>query len=226
MVRFVKMVIFSMIVYGCGNENTCPDTIADNNTRADPEDCKYYGSDDEKPAPSYKSLVIQGSVSGAFEVTVDGVAYQDMEEYYGYALKDLTNKVGALGYNGYEVKFEAAIGFKDLTDEMTVYVQTLGNRGFQGVTSVGSDNNFKIELPEDAAGEYQVRANKRIGIKLKKDNNYKSFCYNFSAKSVNVLFDNIQKPVILQDFFTSITQYSCSSEVEKDKLSPDVPKNR
>lgn len=220
-------VVAMLSLTGCGQEEgTCPDTIVDQNTSPDKEDCKYQraGSLPTPTSTATNTVTIRGSITAAFAIEVDGEEYSDAEEYYSNAISEMRTKVDAAGYKGYAVKLNAVVGFNDLTNGMTVYVQTTSERGYQGVTTVGRDNNFILELPSDAAGDYKIRANKRVTVILTATDKVPvMYCYNLSANVISVPFKVSDKPVILKSFSTSLTRYSCEATESRPTLP--VPKN-
>ena len=216
----------TLALVSCGQSSgTCPDTVADDNTYDDKEDCKYQGSEPLPVAPAPTGIVIQGSVTAAFSIEVDGTEYADTESYFSDALDKLRSKADKAGYKGYDIKLNAVVGFSDLTNGMTVYIQTMSARGYQGTTTVGRDNNFRIELPADGADDYQIRANKRVTMTLTAEGKTPVlFCYNLSANAVSVPFDTADKPVILRSFSTTLTKYSCEAgEVKATLPIPESP---
>lgn len=162
----------------------------------------------------------QGFIPSAFEVSVDGNTYLDLEDFYTQELSRLPERVKNAGYTeDYEISFDAEIGFADLWTEMTVYIVSDTDRGYFGKGQVSADGSFSIKLPEEkSAGSYKVRANKRIGIELKNDSEIIKICYNFSAMDQSVSFDEQQKPIILKDFISKITNYACT-QVNSDGLN-------
>jgi len=171
-------------------------------------------------------FTIQGSVASAFQVTVDGTAYPDMESYYTSAVETLDAKVAAAGYKGYRASLYAQLGFKDLINGMTVYVQTKSSRGYQGHTLIAKTGSFALDMPPEAAGDtYQMRANKRISVVLTKGAETKKICYNFSAVDFEVPYEAKDKPVVLSNFKSSLTLYACAVDEAPESLPiPDAPK--
>jgi hypothetical protein len=107
---------------------------------------KTCQSDTQTP-PAQAAFDIQGSVTSAFAITVDGTSYQDIETYYTQAVGSLQDRVKTAGYPGYTVKLEASLGFLDLVAGMTVYVQTTSARGYEGMTSVGKISDLDNVKP-------------------------------------------------------------------------------
>lgn len=193
--------------------------------------CGYLKPDKSDPAPiapvSTQDFQLHGSVTSAFQVTVDGKSYPDMESYYTYQIGQLDSQATAAGYPGYSTKFEAQIGYKDLSSGMSVYVSPEASRGYSGQTSVGSDGNFTLTLPAKASGDtYQVKATKRIGLTLtsKTDiKDVKKFCWNFNAQNLSVPYSDKDKPIVLNNFVSNITAYECQADTVLSGVN--IPQN-
>lgn len=157
------------------------------------------------------NATFQGFVNSAFELTVDGIKYNDLEDFYTQELKSLPAKVIAAGYDSsWRSTFDAQVGMNDLWQNMTVYISPVANRGYQGEGSVGKAGGFSITLPPTALdSEYRVRAIKRIGVVLTKDEEKIRICYNFSASEKSVPFSDREKPIVLDTFTAAITAYDC-----------------
>lgn len=161
--------------------------------------------------PTTEGSVFQGYVNSAFEVTVDGEKYNDMEDFYTKELARLPKKVATAGYDAsWSVAFDAQVGMSDLWQNMKVYVSPIQNRGYQGEATVGTGGAFSVDLPSSATdSEYKVRAIKRIGVVLSKENEKIRICYNFSALEKSVLLSDREKPIILDTFISALTSYDC-----------------
>ena len=153
-----------------------------------------------------------GYVGGAFAVTVDGTPYSDMEDFYTKEEAALPEKVQKAGYDSsWTARFDAQLGLADLWNGMTVFISPEGSQGFQGQTSVEESGHFSVTLPPEALGQnYQVRANKRIGIILTRGATTVSLCYNFSAVQQSVPFNQTSLPIVLTTFTSTITSYDCN----------------
>lgn len=164
-------------------------------------------------------FVIRGSVNSAFSLTVDGQEYGDIEEYFTAESYRLDKKVAAAGYEGYTARFDAAIGFNDLTQGMTVYIAGKDKRGYQTKTLIAKNDTFAAKLPKEAAGDtYQIRANKRISVILTKGSENKKFCYNFAAIDLEVPYEEIDSPVILSSFKSTLTSYECKQDEGSESI--------
>ena len=163
-----------------------------------------------------------GYVANAFEVSVDGNVYSDLEDFYTEELARLPQKVQEAGYGDtYEINFDAKIGFEDLWQGMIVYIGAVSDRGYQGTGRVTRGGEFAIEMPKRAIEEvYKVRANKRINVILTSESEIINICYNFSAIEQSVLFSESEKPIILKDFVTKITAYACSDQKDSGIAIP------
>jgi hypothetical protein len=160
-------------------------------------------------APS--EAVFRGYVNSAFELTVDGEKYNDMEDFYTKELARLPNKVLAAGYDSsWKPMFDARIGMNDLWQDMKVFISPVTKRGYQGEGTVGRAGSFSITLPPSALdSEYKVRAVKRITVVLTKENEKIRICYNFSGSEKSVSFSDREKPIVLDAFVSAITAYEC-----------------
>ncbi|RZA27026.1 MAG: hypothetical protein EOP10_01645 [Proteobacteria bacterium] len=164
---------------------------------------------------------LRGFVANAFEVTVDGEAFADLEAFYTAEILKLPVKVKAAGYDDVKsVRFEAQIGFQDLFQGMEVYALATGKTGYQGTGRIATDGSFSLSFPEHSA-TYRIRANKRIRVILQKAGSTINICYNFSAIEKSAPLDG--EPLILSDFSTSLTAYDCPASTTVNQL--EIPKN-
>ena len=177
-----------------------------------------------KATPPNESVEFHGAVTSAFSITVDGVRYEDSEDFYTQEVQRLPAKVESAGYTGWTAKFDAVLGFSDLSRDMTVYISPTEKRGYTGKTSVGSDATFRVELPSAASdSSYNVRAVKRVNVVLTKDGEIKKFCYNFSAVDKNVSLNETDKPIVLDTFTSKLTLYACESQQTDGIQIPEAP---
>jgi hypothetical protein len=160
------------------------------------------------------SLAFTGYVLNAFNVTVDGEEYADLEDFYTNEIARLPEKAKDAGFDEtYKVRFDAQLGFQDLWLNMQVYLAPEEKQGFQGSARVDSNGKFSVELPNEAIdATYRVRANKRISVVISKEGETHKTCYNFSAIEKSIPFANDSKPIVLDAFNTSLTAYDCESE--------------
>jgi hypothetical protein len=221
-----KLLLITTLVClpACGEEE--PSTKGENEfseVTNNIEENSSTGSSDQGPG-----ITFRGYVAGAFELTVDSVKYQDMEDFYTQELTRLPGRVYAAGYDeSYDVTLAAEVGLSDLWHHMTVYMAPVEQRGYQGEAKVEKGGEFSISLPIDAtSASYQVRANKRIAVLLRQGSEQISICYNFLALDKSVLFDEKEKPIILDKFETRITKYACDAEAESGLEIPAPPKAR
>ena len=183
----------------------------------DQEGSELSAESDEEEAVSIsedgKDIKFSGFVLNAFEVEVDGVNYPDLEVFYTEELGRLPQKAIDAGFEGWDIDFEAEVGFRDLWREMSVYIAADDTRGYQGEGLVESDGRFEVSFPYQAnLKSYRVRANKRITLVLKRESEIKRICYNFSAKDLQVELDGEKPPIILDRFTTQITKYKCHEQ--------------
>jgi hypothetical protein len=215
-----ELAIFALMaaaatISACGGH----DFDGDGNSNEDPTPTPTPNPDSEVPQKEKGDLASElpvsfsGFIGGAFPISVDGVNYDDSEDFFTQESARLPEKVAAAGYNSeWSVRFDAAIGFSDLRANMVVYIAPNARKGYQGEGTVGSAGAFNISLPKEAVDTvYQVRAVKRIHVVLTKGDETKRFCYNFSAVDKSVNFSDREKPIILDSFATKITTYACAS---------------
>jgi len=207
----ISIAVLAMLMTGCGADCS--------KTKEAVSDCKSSDTKDVVAA----AFKLQGSVTSAFAVTVDGEQFPEMESYFSAEKARLPAKVAEGGYEGWNADFEAEIGYLDLTRGMIVFVQSANQRGYSARGTVGSDGNFSIEMPSQAAGDtYMLKSNKRIAVVLTKDAETKRFCFNFAAVNTNVEYGEKDKPIVLDDFTSTITAYDCPQD-SNDGL--DLPPN-
>lgn len=210
----MKRLIPLLFLIGCGQQ--CPKG----------QTCQAETATPAQPAPTATpapqttpvAFSVAGNVVGEFAVQVDGKPYADLEAYWTAEQDGLAAQVAAAGYPGYQARLDAQIGFQDLYEDMTVYVQSTGPRGYAGRTTVAVDGTWSLTLPADAADSYAIRANKRIGVTLTKGQTTKQICYNFSAVAQSVAYTKDVRPVRLDQFQTELTGYDCSQPVDSQGL--------
>ncbi len=198
-----------LCLVGCGNEFVLK-------TETTPAQEAFVPKEHATPRiPGLDKISIEGAIVSAFEITVDGVRYQDSEDFYSAEVERLPEKAAIAGFPGWDVRFEAILGFADLARGMTVYVAPSGHVGYTGSAAVSADGRFRVELPADGKGaSYNMRAVKRVNVLLTKEKETRRFCYNFSANLKDVSVIESSLPFVLDDFQTRWTLYSC------DKSSP------
>jgi len=210
MKRYTGVMVTSMLsvllIHGCGTVVNLPGDHSGSSAPA--------AASTPLPSTTLTELpkTFSGAVGGAFEVTVDGAPYNDMEDFYTQELKRLPDKVQKAGYDAsWTARFDAQIGLSDLWRGMTVYIAPLDPTGFQTVAQVGDDGRFAVTLPAAAIDhDYKVRANKRIDIVLTRGGDEVKICYNFSAIEHNVPFHRDSLPIVLSDFASEVTAYDCT----------------
>jgi hypothetical protein len=180
--------------------------------------CGYFDPKvDEETKPESESnstyTEIKGSVQYAFPVDVSGKKYDDMETYYSEEAKNLLAKVQAAGYPDIDkAEFDAKIGFDDLVEGMKVYVAT---KAGQQIVTVDDSGNFVAKM-EGKVDKFKYRANKRVAIKLyKNDTLQQKVCYNFFSSEK----ETTENPIVLNKFDSSFTLYSCDA---KEDTAPGI----
>lgn len=199
-----KIVLVAMFSVSCGQ-------LAEDMSLVD---CNKDSSNKNCQKEEIKTMVsINGAVSGAFDVTVDGETYSDIESYYTVESDNLNERVAKAGYEGYDAVLDAKLGFKDLTQGMKVYLAPAGSTGIATNTSVGYDDTFSFRLPSSTEdGRYMLKAVKRIAVVLTKGDEIKRFCFNFSAVRDVEIVEGKADPIVMNSFETSITKYDCDSD--------------
>lgn len=177
-------------------------------------------SEGDGPGTPAEEVALEGYVTSAFEVTVDGTRYADLEDFYSQELVRIPERLEKAGLPAdTPFSFEAQVGISDLWQNMRVYVSAVEDRGYLGTTRVSSEGSFRIAFPWEASeSEYKIRAVKRISLLVTAEGESSRYCYNFSARDQNVLLSEREKPVILDEFETRITSYACSEEQPESGL--------
>lgn len=212
------ILVVAMFLASCGQMSNCKSGEEKNNIG----ECKSELADNKSSVRS-----ISGSLSGAFDVIVDGNSYSDIEAYYSSEIEALPARIEALGYKDYSVKLDAKIGFKDLTNNMMVFISPVSNRdGYATKGYVGSDDKFNFVLPAFAPdASYRVKAVKRIALILTSETEVKKFCFNFKTVEVKAdLVDGKSSPVVLNQFESELTQYDCAQAESKEGITPPKAK--
>ena len=186
--------LVSVGVLACGSE-VVP-TVAELYTAA------YIGSDGD-----YE--VFKGYIGGMFEITVDGVSYEDSESWYNAEMEKIPARLEAAGYEGDNFDFQAEVGLDDFWNKTKVNVASTSKTGFQGSSTVTpADGSFEIRLPSNSFGNYQIKSVKRLNLVLPTG---EIFCYNMKGTEKSYTLNMFTDPIIISGFTTSITRYKCAS---------------
>jgi predicted small lipoprotein YifL len=119
-------------------------------TLTDKQDKKAENTDTQENKKTNDVLPpqgIDGYISNAFDLTVDGERYTDSEDFYTKELDRLTESAVEAGYEDWNLDFDAQIGLVDLKYGMTVFVGSPSRKGFAGQTTVASDASFHVHVP-------------------------------------------------------------------------------
>jgi len=189
---------------------------------------------EEDPALLGQAIMLKGYISSAFDISVDGQHYDDSEDFYSKQIDVLEKQKNDGGYSEYSLEFEAEVGLGELKNSMEVFVVATADQGFAGETIVLYDGTWEVKLPPEVKGDsFQVRANKRVGVRLTgPTGQVVEWCYNFyGIKMLNL--DDKTKPIILKNFKTKLTKYRCplssksilgipSKKVAKPEATPEA----
>lgn len=207
--------VFVGLLSGLSGLNGCGDQVFSKATDVHPAVEGQTPPVVERFGPLAK-MAVQGTVVSAFQISVDGKSYADSEDFYSQELGRLGEKIAAAGYAGWQARFEAVLGFNDLSRGMTVFVAPTGNRGPAGQAQVSLEGNFRVELPSSADSadlKYNIRAVKRVNVFLTRGEETRKFCYNFSAVEKDIgLTPSSVAMVQLDTFETRLTAYACDSQ--------------
>lgn len=210
----LMFVFLALTMLACSDDDGNAANVGMAPNESEAPEISEVGSSEES-----ESIKFRGSINSAFELKVDGIAYDDIEDFYTQELERLPEKLRATGYDeNYSIDFDAQIGLYDLVYNMVVYIAAVNKHGYQAKETVKEDGSFSISLPPDAIDEaYRVRANKRISVVLQSADEVVTTCYNFSAIDKKVDFSEALKPIILSEFVTSITKYACGTKSNSDE---------
>ena len=166
-------------------------------------------------------FAVDGYVS-PINISVNNQQYKDSEDFYTKEVDRLTESVHQK-YPGYSLYFDADVGLQDFKQGLSVFLVASNDSGVASESSVDSRGKFTFNLPSNVEKQdlYTLRASKRIGLRLVKDQDVISWCYNLFAEK-EVSLDG--KSVILRNFETNITSYKCEQKEEQITV-PDNPYN-
>ena len=192
---------------------------------------KNSAAKDTTPTPTTQttdlasqSFVMTGYVS-PININVNNKQYKDSEDFYTQEVAQLTSDIQKK-YPGYSFYFDATVGLEDFKEGLSVYLVASGATGIASESSVDSTGQFTFNLPPnvDKQAMYTLRASKRIGLILTKENEPTiTWCYNLYAQNQINLTNN---QFILRDFQTVITSYQCQQEQNASSITiPDNPYN-
>lgn len=166
---------------------------------------------EQEMTTSSSSSVVSGYIT-PLSISVDGKQYMDSEDFYTKEINRLRVEVKEQ-YPDYELTFEADLGLRNFKSGMYVFLAASGDVGIASESYVNATGKFSFNIDEtvDLKLLYTLRATKRIGLKLVgKDKDIKEevihWCYNMFAQKEIALENN---PVVLRDFFTTVTEYQC-----------------
>lgn len=210
---FLTLAAVLLLTAGCGDGLFSSDSDSDSYYDYNPDDYDYS---------PYQKMQIKGQVVSAFGISVDGTSYSDSEDFYTSELEKLRRKADEAGYEGWDVSFEAALGFNDLSSGMKVYVSPTGDKGTSAQTEASSSGKFAVEFQasrELSTAQFEVRAVKRLNVLLKQGSDARRFCYNLLGVERDVMVSDYRE-VRIDTFSTRMTSYSCESGLEGEGIPP------
>lgn len=165
-------------------------------------------------------FLVEGYVS-PINISVNGKAYRDSEDFYTQEVKRLKTEV-AKSYPEHSLYFDADVGLRDFKQNLLVLLVSTGDTGVASESIVDSKGKFTFNLPSDVDKQqlYTIRASKRIGLRLVKDQEVISWCYNLFAEQETTLEP---KSIILRKFETVVTSYRCEEEQQETIEIPENP---
>lgn len=205
------LVLVSSSIVGCGTDLTKQDQSTTAATDKE-KDSKLAGS----------FLVVEGYVS-PINVSINDKNYRDSEDFYTQEVVRLKAEVKKQ-YPDYALFFDAEIGLKDFKRNLQAFLVSSSDTGVASESEIDSTGKFSFNLPPeiDTTVSYTLRASKRIGLRLVKDNDVVAWCYNLSAEN-QITLDG--KPVILRRFTTLITSYKCEEQRQNTGISLPAEEN-
>ena len=200
----LRLILTLVFLVSCSVPDTAPTTAApDSGTKTvekvDPSTAKLSGSG--------KAFV--GYIS-PINITVDGKAYSDSEDFYSAEIQRLQDLVDEK-YQGYTFYLDGEMGLRDFKLDMSAYLASEDESG--GIAAedrVDRTGKFVFQIPSETLQNnvlHLVRAYKRIAIRLVQGKKTISMCYNlFADKEVSLATET---SVLLRDYTTKITEYKC-----------------
>jgi hypothetical protein len=212
MKKHLVLLLSILFFVGCGS--ALDDQQKGLSTEKSQQDSPSTGSD--------KATKVNGYVS-PINIMVDGVSYMDSEDFYTQEVDRLAAKVREQ-YPEHKLYFDAEVGLRDLKRDLSVFLVAT-NEGLADETVVNGKGQFSFELPSksDLKQTYLLRAYKRIGLRLQKDKETISWCYNLSAEKEVMIEED--KSLILREFSTKLTKYQCNTKKDSgiSLPYPDMP---
>jgi hypothetical protein len=194
-----------VLIYACGRVPTSSSSLqTDPTSPTSSQANKTPSSAHSDPCTYYDNCLIQGSISGAFPLTVDSVHYSDIEAFYTAELPKLEKQAADQGYK--DVSFEGQLGLDDLKYGLDVYAQSVSGEGFSGQTEVEQNGQFVLYdtyASDNTDNMFNIRLNKRVTLTTPSI----QFCWNFSGTAQNV---GMNSPKIIDTFSTTLTLYACN----------------
>jgi hypothetical protein len=205
------LILFSVLVAACGAKDSTWQKA-------------FVGTASDPALQESQDLELAGSVAGAFDLTVDGQGYSDIEQFYTAESARLPERVEEAGYSteGLRVVFAAQVGLSDFWQGMTVYSNPIGPKGKASATAVRADGSFSFRIPEaDQKAVFELRAVKRIAVELWSGEQLEHrFCYILSGRAGQA---TVSAPAAISVFDTQLTTYECSqSELPSGLAIPTV----
>jgi len=205
-------VLFFLFITACGLD---PKAITTSDTAAT-EDTKKQ----ELTTSDY--FIVEGYVS-PINISVNNKSYLDSEDFFTQEVKRLKAEVNK-EFPEHSLFFDADVGLRDFKQNLSVFIVSSSDTGVASESAVDNKGKFTFNLPSDVDTQqlYTIRASKRIGLRLVKDQDVVSWCYNLFAEN-EVTLDG--KSLILRKFKTVVTSYKCEEKKEESIAIPNNPYN-
>lgn len=160
-------------------------------------------SDSEAPEVSSDRLDFHGYVQTAFEITVDGVQFNDSEHFYTRFIQDLiTPNYPEL--EGKEIEVLGTYGISTFGTNSPVFVAPSGSDGHLYSATTDSSRHFEVVVSGSSTGTYRSKLVNRIGLLIDGEKS----CYLLTSTKDNITFER-EVPIVFSEYTTQLNTYKC-----------------
>lgn len=207
MKTLLNATIFTMALTACGDYE-----LTNKNQDAELEAALAPGS----------KIEFSGYVQRAFEITVEGVTFNDTEDFYTNFVDDLilSDDRYAEALADAEITIEGEYSVEKFGSSSRVFMSSQQGDGHIYESTTNNQAKFTIEVDVSATDEvFKARVINRIGLNVAyEDGTEERFCYILHANRSSISVTETSKPIIFDDFKTQLNSYNCEEAASKIEI--------
>lgn len=169
------------------------------------------------------AVTFSGYVQKAFAITVDGVRFEDSEQFY-------TNFISSLILPHYVVPEDATItvegqyGMDEFGSNAWVFMTPAQQEGDLFQARTDSASKFTVQVTDAALNStYKARLVIRIGLLVSSPSeDPEHFCYVLTGARDDVALSEKSKPIIFDNFSTQLNTYKCEQVTDSQLIIPSL----